>query len=80
MESFAYRDLTVELFMRLFTEDEFREMQHVGIAIQAYLRDGEHDYERLLEWVKRRGAPIAIRLVKGAYWDMETSMAVHGST
>ncbi|MCH7527780.1 MAG: L-glutamate gamma-semialdehyde dehydrogenase, partial [Planctomycetes bacterium] len=44
------------------------------------LRDGERDYERLLEWVKRRGTPIAIRLVKGAYWDMETSIAVQNNT
>ena len=30
----------------------------------------------MLEWVERRGTPIAIRLVKGAYWDSETVKAV----
>ena len=27
------------------------------------------------DWVERRGAPITIRLVKGAYWDYEVSSA-----
>ena len=29
----------------------------------------------LLAWVRRRGVPITIRLVKGAYWDYETVRA-----
>ncbi len=80
MESFAYRDLTIDLFTRLLMEDEFRDMTNVGIVVQAYLRDGEKDYERLLEWVKKRGHPIAVRLVKGAYWDVETAMATQNNS
>src|SRR5262249_4212469 len=30
----------------------------------------------LLEWVRRRGHPIALRLVKGAYWDTEIMRAL----
>lgn len=75
MESFAYRDLTMRLFTEVLSEDEFRTMTDVGIVIQAYLTDAEQQYAELLEWVKRRGHPIAVRLVKGAYWDMETAMA-----
>jgi len=80
MESFAYRDLTFELFMRLLMEDEFRDMTNIGIVVQAYLLDAQRDVDRLLEWVKRREHPIAIRLVKGAYWDMETAMATQNNT
>ncbi len=80
MESYAYKDMTFELFMRLLDEDEFRDMTDIGIVVQAYLRDAEADFERLLTWVKRRGFPIAVRLVKGAYWDVETAMATQNNT
>ncbi len=75
MESFGYRNITFELFKRVLCEPEFREMTNVGIVVQAYLRDGERDYEKLLDWTKKRGVPISVRLVKGAYWDVETAMA-----
>jgi len=80
MESFAYRDLTLELFTRLLMEDEFRDMTDVGIVIQAYLKDAENDYDRLIDWVKRRGHSVALRLVKGAYWDVETAMATQNNS
>ncbi len=80
MESYAYRELTFELFERLFIEDEFRDMTGIGIVIQAYLTEAPTDLERILAWVKRRGAPIAVRLVKGAYWDMETAKAVQNNS
>ncbi len=76
LESFKHRDLTLELFKRLMFEDEFRDFCDVGIAVQAYLKDGERDLEGLLEWGRRRGHRFAVRLVKGAYWDAETAMAV----
>ncbi len=80
MESYAYRDLTLELFTRLFMEDEFRDMTDVGIVVQAYLRDGEQDFDRLLDWVRRRENGMAVRLVKGAYWDVETTMATQNNS
>lgn len=76
MESFAYRDLTLDLFTNILMEDEFRDFTDVGIVLQAYLVDGERDLARLLDWRARRGHPFAIRLVKGAYWDAETAGAV----
>jgi RHH-type transcriptional regulator, proline utilization regulon repressor / proline dehydrogenase / delta 1-pyrroline-5-carboxylate dehydrogenase len=79
MESFAYRDLTFELFMRLLEEEEFRDVTDIGIVVQAYLRDAERDYDRLLEWVQHRGHPISVRLVKGAYWDVETALATQNN-
>jgi RHH-type proline utilization regulon transcriptional repressor/proline dehydrogenase/delta 1-pyrroline-5-carboxylate dehydrogenase len=76
MESTRHRRLTLEVFKRLLSEEEFRDWPHVGIALQAYLRDGQRDLDELLEWGKCRGHPFAIRLVKGAYWDAETAAAV----
>lgn len=76
MESSKHRELTLDLFERVLLEDEFRDWTDVGIALQAYLRSGEQDLGRLLDWRRRRGARFAIRLVKGAYWDAEVAAAV----
>ena len=56
-------------------EDEFRTYPHLGIVVQAYLRHADPRLERMLELAKERGAPITIRLVKGAYWDSEVITA-----
>jgi len=76
MESFKYRDLTLDAFTHILMEDEFRNWTHIGIVLQAYLKDAERDLERLLAWRRERGHAFAIRLVKGAYWDAETAAAV----
>jgi RHH-type proline utilization regulon transcriptional repressor/proline dehydrogenase/delta 1-pyrroline-5-carboxylate dehydrogenase len=74
MEQYAYKDLTLQIFKEVLEEDEFRDWPDVGIAIQVYLRDTEHDLHELADWAKRRG-PVWVRLIKGAYWDYETVMA-----
>ena len=71
MEGYAHKNATLELFRTLFTETEFRDWPHVGIVIQAYLRDAEDDLLDLLDWGRARGTRFAVRLVKGAYWDFE---------
>jgi RHH-type proline utilization regulon transcriptional repressor/proline dehydrogenase/delta 1-pyrroline-5-carboxylate dehydrogenase len=75
MEQYAFKETTLRIFRDVLSEDEFRDWPDVGIAIQAYLRDCEKDLEGLREFVHRRGTPIWIRLVKGAYWDYETAIA-----
>src|SRR6266576_3208648 len=71
IESYAHKNATLDLFRSLFTETEFRDWPHVGIVIQAYLRDAEDDLRDLLDWGRARGTRFAVRLVKGAYWDFE---------
>src|SRR5215469_5852254 len=73
MESYAHKNITLELFKTIFTEEEFRDWPHAGIVIQAYLRDSETDLRELIEWGRARGTRFAVRLVKGAYWDYETT-------
>ncbi len=75
MEQYSFKDATLRIFRDVFMEDEFREWPDVGIAIQAYLRDTGDDLHNLAEWAGRRGTPIWVRLVKGAYWDYETIIA-----
>jgi RHH-type proline utilization regulon transcriptional repressor/proline dehydrogenase/delta 1-pyrroline-5-carboxylate dehydrogenase len=75
MESYAMKSLTLQLFKTLFSEPEFAEGPACGIVIQAYLRDSEQDLRDVIAWAKSRQRRIAIRLVKGAYWDYETVMS-----
>ncbi|MDP7008424.1 MAG: proline dehydrogenase family protein [Phycisphaerales bacterium] len=68
MEQFEYKDLTLDLFMRCCDEIDFP----AGLAMQSYLRSGDDDAKRIIEWSKRTDRPVTVRLVKGAYWDYET--------
>ncbi|OAI44796.1 hypothetical protein AYO43_08855 [Nitrospira sp. SCGC AG-212-E16] len=72
MEQADTKALLVEIFTRLFAEPSYKDYPYAGLALQAYHRDTARDIEELLSWVRRRGAPITIRLVKGAYWDSDT--------
>lgn len=71
MEQYSLKELTLELFHQLIMEPELRDYPHLGIVIQAYLRDAEQDIERLNNWARTRGTGFTVRLVKGAYWDYE---------
>lgn len=71
-----YRDLrlTVDLFKKILSEPQFHDFS-AGIVLQAYLPDA-HEYQKELtiwamERVKNKGAPIKIRIVKGANLAME---------
>ena len=72
MESYAHKNITLELFKTIFTEAEFKDWPDAGIVIQAYLRDAETDLRSLIDWGRARGTRFTVRLVKGAYWDYET--------
>ena len=76
MESYAHKNTTLELFKTIFIEEEFKNWPHTGIVIQAYLRDSEADLRDLIEWGRKRGTRFAVRLVKGAYWDYETTKSL----
>ena len=75
MESYALKDLTLSLFKSILSEEEFRTAPAAGIAMQAYLRDCEQDLRSLIAWARQAKRPIVVRLVKGAYWDYETTLA-----
>ena len=75
MEQHDYKDLTLDIFKHVLMEDEFRDFADAGIVVQAYLQDSADDLKDLLKWTKKRGTPVTVRLVKGAYWDYETIVA-----
>ena len=76
MEQYAYKSLTLTILKDLLLEEEFRSRTDIGITLQAYLRDSAQDLQNLIAWAKKRGNPVTVRLVKGAYWDQETIKAM----
>jgi len=72
MEQYALRDLTLELAKRLLLEPGFERL-HLGIVIQAYLRDAATVVEELTRWLRQHRRRLSVRVVKGAYWDYEVA-------
>jgi RHH-type proline utilization regulon transcriptional repressor/proline dehydrogenase/delta 1-pyrroline-5-carboxylate dehydrogenase len=74
MEEYKDLDLTKELFKKVLNEPEFMEFS-AGIVLQAYLPDCFIIQQELTNWalerIKKGGAPIKIRIVKGANLAME---------
>lgn len=71
MEQSAYRGITLDVFEQLVLDPEFAGYPHLGIALQAYTTAAGDDLDRLASMARKRGTPLTIRLIKGAYWDFE---------
>jgi RHH-type proline utilization regulon transcriptional repressor/proline dehydrogenase/delta 1-pyrroline-5-carboxylate dehydrogenase len=71
MEQAELKDLILTIFKRLLSEERYRRYPHGGIALQAYLKETPADLDGLIHWVRQRGTPVTVRLVKGAYWDSD---------
>jgi RHH-type transcriptional regulator, proline utilization regulon repressor / proline dehydrogenase / delta 1-pyrroline-5-carboxylate dehydrogenase len=79
MEQHRFRDLVHTAFSDAACEPEFRDFTDLGIVVQAYLKDALKDIEKLRRLAGARGAPITVRLVKGAYWEEERIFADQNS-
>jgi RHH-type proline utilization regulon transcriptional repressor/proline dehydrogenase/delta 1-pyrroline-5-carboxylate dehydrogenase len=82
MEEYRDLDLTVTAFQAVLDEPEFLALQ-AGIVLQAYLPDSHRVQRALTAWAvarrRRGGAPIKLRIVKGANLAMERiDAATHG--
>src|SRR5207247_744460 len=74
MEHDDVKDPTLELLRTLGAE--FTAGPQLGCVIQAYRRDALADLREMVAWSERAlRMPLAVRLVKGAYWDFETVVA-----
>ncbi|NDW09796.1 bifunctional proline dehydrogenase/L-glutamate gamma-semialdehyde dehydrogenase [Dysgonomonas sp. 520] len=75
MEEYKDVELTLDVFITVLSMPQFRNLT-AGIVIQAYLPDAGIFHEKLLKFAKQRysegGAPLKMRLVKGANLQMET--------
>ena len=63
--------ISLALVERLAMEPDLRDWDGLGVVVQGYQKRGLHVIEALEELAKRRGTPLRVRLVKGAYWDSE---------
>jgi RHH-type proline utilization regulon transcriptional repressor/proline dehydrogenase/delta 1-pyrroline-5-carboxylate dehydrogenase len=82
MEEYRDLDLTVTAFREVLDEPEFLSLS-AGVVLQAYLPDSYRVQRALTGWALARrargGAPIKLRIVKGANLAMErVEAAVHG--
>lgn len=75
MEEYKDAELTLDVFITVLSRPEFKNYT-AGIVVQAYLPDAENFQRQLLDFAKKRyadgGAPIKMRLVKGANLQMES--------
>jgi RHH-type proline utilization regulon transcriptional repressor/proline dehydrogenase/delta 1-pyrroline-5-carboxylate dehydrogenase len=71
--------LQLDLFEALAADPALDRWGGLGLAVQAYQPRALQTVDALLEIAARRrgrgGMPIAVRLVKGAYWDAEVKRA-----
>ena len=82
MEEYHDLDMTVAVFKKILSKPEFRQLT-AGIVLQAYLPDALRVMIDLQQWSQMRvldgGAPIKVRVVKGANLPMEQVDAeMHG--
>ena len=82
MEEHRDLDLTVTAFREVLDEEEFAPLR-AGVVLQAYLPESHRVQRALTAWAierrRRGGAPIKLRIVKGANLAMERiEAAVHG--
>lgn len=74
MEEYRDLHLTLDAFKEVLDETEFMPLS-AGIVLQAYIPDSFHEQQRLTDWAlartSRGGAPVKIRIVKGANLAME---------
>ena len=75
MEEYKDTELTMDVFKTVLSLPQFKNYT-AGIVIQAYLPDAWHFQTELLDFAKARfadgGAPLKMRLVKGANLQMES--------
>ena len=67
METYSLKEITLDVLTETLDDPGFRDWDHAGVALQAYLKCAERDLRRLIGWAKRGDRRITVRLVKGAY-------------
>ncbi len=66
---------TLSIFERVARSPQLAGYPGLGIAVQAYQKRAWHVLQWLEELARDSGRVIAVRLVKGAYWDTEIKRA-----
>ena len=64
-------ELSLDLIEAVFTDDSLSGYEGFGLAVQAFQKRALSVIEFLEDLAQRVGRKLAVRLVKGAYWDTE---------
>jgi RHH-type proline utilization regulon transcriptional repressor/proline dehydrogenase/delta 1-pyrroline-5-carboxylate dehydrogenase len=67
--------LQIALMERLLAEPSLADWPGLGLAVQSYQPRALPAVEHLLAQARQRRRPLAVRVVKGAYWDAEIKRA-----
>jgi RHH-type transcriptional regulator, proline utilization regulon repressor / proline dehydrogenase / delta 1-pyrroline-5-carboxylate dehydrogenase len=68
-------EMSLHIFTALLTDPALADWDGLGIVVQAYQRRATATIEAVVAAAKDAGRSIAVRLVKGAYWDGEIKRA-----
>ena len=78
MEEYQDKEITAEVFIRTLDRAGLEQVR-AGIALQAYIPDSFPTQQRITAWARARvakdGAPVTLRIVKGANMEMERVVA-----
>ncbi len=68
-------DTSLDIIAAVYQDPSLEGWAGFGLAVQAYQKRAVHVVDWLVALAQRAGRPLAIRLVKGAYWDSEIKWA-----
>jgi RHH-type transcriptional regulator, proline utilization regulon repressor / proline dehydrogenase / delta 1-pyrroline-5-carboxylate dehydrogenase len=68
-------EISLTIFDALLNDPDLADWDGLGIVVQAYQRRATAVIDHLVSSAQTAGRKIAVRLVKGAYWDMEIKRA-----
>jgi len=68
-------EMSLIIAKALLEDDELKGWDGFGMVVQAYQRRAMPVIEMLIAWARQANRKFCIRLVKGAYWDMEIKRA-----
>ena len=68
-------DISLDCIEAISGDPELKEWQGFGVVVQAYQKRAPYVLDVLADMGRRHGRRFMVRLVKGAYWDMEIKRA-----
>ena len=74
-EEAARLDISLDVIEAISGSDALRRWNGFGVVVQAYQKRAPFVIDWLADMARRHGRRLMVRLVKGAYWDMEIKLA-----
>ncbi len=68
-------DMSLDIIAAVYSDPSLVNWSGFGLAVQAYQKRALPLVDWLIALAERTGRPLAVRLVKGAYWDSEIKWA-----